>query len=31
MTEEMRVEMREAGIGIGYPSFDAKRLDNVVD
>ena len=31
MTKEVGIEMREAGIGIGYPGFDANRLDNVVD
>ena len=31
MTKEVRIEMREAGIGIGHPSFDANRLDDVVD
>ena len=31
MTKEMGIEMREAGIGIGYPGFDANRLENVVN
>jgi hypothetical protein len=31
VAKEMRIEMGEAGIGIGHPSFDAKRRHNVVD
>src|SRR4029453_19294061 len=31
MTKEVRIEMCEARIGIGYPGFSANRLDNMVD
>ena len=31
MTKEVRIEMREARIGIGHPGFDANRLNDVVD
>src|SRR5215510_5371338 len=31
MTKEVRIEMCEVRIGIGYPGFSANRLDNMVD
>ena len=31
VAKEVRIEVREARIGIGHPGFDANRLDDVVD